>query len=640
MRNPFLRKIQPFVLVLFILLCSTPLSRAAKEITLQSPDGHIRFRLFTEKNRLSWNTSLDNKTVINASPLAMLIDKVDLTKNAKQAKVENYSIDESFPMMGFHSKGMNQCNGMRITYTQKKGSQAFILDVRAYNTGIAFRFVLPGEGKTRTPDEASSFALPAGSTVWFHNLDDHYQGPYQSKPIEQLQPGEWCAPPVTLRLADFSAYVCLTEAALFNYSGMALRADGHNGLSVRLAHSQPVSTSFKQNYTDAEVKNLAVPAQVTGTITTPWRVAIIGRELNDLFNSDMIYALCPGPDSTLFPFGPATSWIIPGRASQKGSEAKADHSPKAVKEFIRQTGKIGLEYTVLDGWWVKWSEKELKDVIKFAGQQRVGIWLWKSAKDLANEEQRTDFFKKCSGWGIKGLRVDQFDSETKDMVELYTAILRDAAKNKLMIDFRGCNKPTGEARTWPNELGRPAVTGMDDGSISDRASHDVILPFTRMIAGITDYMPMQFSSKRGNTTWAHQLAGAVILGSPLLTFSSAPSSILANPALSLIRSIPSSWDEVVVLGDSGIGDLAVMAFRSGKTWFLAVMSNGKPHTFKVPLTFLGQGDYETMLAGDDMSNPASLKIENTTLRKSHIIEVQMSAGGGFLARFIPDNNQQ
>lgn len=619
-----------------MLLSSTLTSRAAKEIILQSPDGHMQFRLFTEKKRLSWSATLDNKTVINTSPLVMLVDKTDLTYNAKQGKVENYSIDESFPMMGFRSRGLDQCKGVRIAYTQKKGSQSYILDVRVYNTGIAYRFVVPGEGKTRTPDEASSFAIPAGSTVWYRNLDDHYLGQYQSKAIEQLQPGEWCVPPLTLRLADFSAYVCLTEAALFNYSGMALRADGHNGLSVRLAHNQPVSASFRQHFSDAEAKKLAVPAQITGTITTPWRVAIIGRELNDLFNNDMIYALCPGPDSTLFPSGPSTSWIIPGRASQKGSEAKANNSPKAVKEFILQTGKLGLEYTILDAYWIKWSEKDLKDVIRFAGQQKVGIWLCISAKELANEGQRADFFKKYSGLGVKGLKVDQFDSETNDRVQQYTDILREAAKNKLMIGFRGCDKPTGEARTWPNELGRAAATGMDDGSIADRALQDVILPFTRMIAGIADYMPMQFSNKRGNTTWAHQLASAVILGSPLLTYSSAPASILANPALSLIRTIPSTWDEVVVLGDSGIGDLAVMAFRSGNTWFLAVMSNGKPHTFKVPLTFLGQGEYKAMLAGDDMSNPASLKIENTTLRKSHIIEVQMPAGGGFLARFIPE----
>lgn len=631
-----MRQIKLLAIAISILLFFSVSSWAAKDIILQSPDGHIQFRLYAEKNRLSWSATLDNKTVINTSPLVMLVDNTDLTYNAKQGKVENYSIDESFTMMGFRSKGQNQCNGMRIAYTQKKGSQAYTLEVRVYNTGIAYRFVVPGEGKTRTPDEASSFAIPAGSTAWYHNLDDQYLGQYQSKAIGQLQPGEWCAPPVTLRLADFSAYICLTEAALFNYSGMALTADGHDGLTVKLAHSQPVSISYRQHYSDADAKKLTVPVQVTGMITTPWRVAIIGRELNDLFNSDILYALNPAPDPGLFPSGPSTSWIRPGRASWKSSEGKADNSPKAVKEFIRQTGKLGLEYTVLDAYWIKWNEKDLKDVIKFAGQQKVGIWLWKSAKELINEGPRTDFFRKCSAWGIKGLKIDQFDCERKDMVDLYAAILRDAAKNKLMIDFRGCDKPTGEVRTWPNELGRAAITGMDDGSASDRASQDVILPFTRILAGNADYMPMQFGSKRGNTTWAHQLASAVILGAPLLTYSSAPASILTNPALSLIRSIPSTWDEVVVLGDSGIGDLAVMAFRSGNTWFLAVMSNGKPHTFKVPLTFLGQGDYQAMLAGDDMSNPASLKIENTTLRKSHIIEVQMPAGGGFLARFISE----
>jgi len=76
-----------------------------------------------------------------------------------------------------------------------------------------------------------------------------------------------------------------------------------------------------------------------------------------------------------------------------------------------------------------------------------------------------------------------------------------------------------------------------------------------------------------DTTWAHQVANAVILQAPLLVYVAHPANILANPTADVVKSIPSVWDETVVLPISQIGEVAAFARRKGDTWFLAV-TNG------------------------------------------------------------------
>src|SRR5436305_11933216 len=101
---------------------------------------------------------------------------------------------------------------------------------------------------------------------------------------------------MTVRLPGGAGYAAISEAALVNYSGMALRADGRRGFEVVLAHNHPVSYPFRLRYTPADVERLARPAAVGGPIVSPWRVVLLGADLNALANSDLIPNLCPPPD--------------------------------------------------------------------------------------------------------------------------------------------------------------------------------------------------------------------------------------------------------------------------------------------------------------------------------------------------------
>jgi hypothetical protein len=51
--------------------------------------------------------------------------------------------------------------------------------------------------------------------------------------------------------------------------------------------------------------------KVDGPVRSPWRVVMIGRDLNTLVNSDLVNNLSDPPDKTLFPAGAAQSGSNP-----------------------------------------------------------------------------------------------------------------------------------------------------------------------------------------------------------------------------------------------------------------------------------------------------------------------------------------
>jgi alpha-glucosidase len=114
-----------------------------------------------------------------------------------------------------------------------------------------------------------------------------------------------------------------------------------------------------------------------------------------------------------------------------------------------------------------------------------------------------------------------------------------------------------------------------------------------------------------------------------------PQHILANPAADLIKTIPSTWDETIVLPQSEIGELVGFARRSASVWFVGILNALTGRELRVPLRFLSAGNYQAMLVRDQMDDPAAVKIENVTLMRGDSLTIKMRAGGGFVARFEP-----
>jgi alpha-glucosidase len=153
------------------------------------------------------------------------------------------------------------------------------------------------------------------------------------------------------------------------------------------------------------------------------------------------------------------------------------------------------------------------------------------------------------------------------------------------------------------------------------------------LAGPAEYTVLLFSDRRQNTSWAHQVASAAILSSPLLTYAASPEHMLENPAATVIKDIPSVWDETIVLPGSAIGELAAYARRKGTKWFVAVMNGPAARKLSIPLRFLKKGAYQATVVKDDGANAASVIVEQKNFTAGDIIELDLVPGGGYIAEF-------
>ena len=604
---------------------------AADALTVASPDNKLRLAFSLQNGGVAYAVTFDDKPVIESSSLKVIVDDKDLTQGVELGKSESSRTNEKYPWRGVHSEAVNHFNGLKIPVTHKATAARYTIEARAFNDAIAFRHIIAGGDQPRVPDEATAFRLPAGSAVWSHDLGGHYEDTYEKKDVGEIAAEQWAAPPVTFKLPGNAGYGSITEAALFNYSGMALQADGKLGFNVVLGHKHPISYPFRLRYSN-DIERVSQPAAVTGTITSPWRVIMVAPDLNTLVNCDTVHNLCPPADPKLFPKGMKTDWVKAGRAVWKYLDRGANTFDE-MKAFSRMAGELGFEYHVIEGFWSRWPDEQLKELVDYSRERGVGLILWKHSRQLRTPEARDEFFNKLQQAGAAGAKIDFFDHEHKEIVDLYTTLLSEAAKRRLVVNFHGANKPTGESRTFPNELIREAVRGMEASRLQERAVHNATLPFTRFLAGHADYTPVHFGTRRGDTTWTHQIATAAVFTEPLLTYGAHPTNLLANPAVEMIKSIPAAWDETIVLPPSEIGEVAAFARRSGDKWFLAIINGPAQRTIKVPLTFLRGGTHQASIVRDAPNESAVVKLENTTVQPKDSLTVDLVSGGGFIARF-------
>ncbi len=615
-----------------------PKSRRSQRVRMEqvqvvSPDEKVALTILPNAERLTFTVTLGDKPVLEPSAIVMNVDGYDLSSGVVLGGVDRSEINEEYPWRGKHGKAISRCNAARIHLQHDLSFIEYILEIRVFNDGAAFRHVIAGdEGTSRVPDEYTTFVLPAGSTVWSHDLGGHYEAAYKKQEVSDIEAGQWAGPPVTFKLPGDAGYASITEANLVSYSGMALEADGRRGFVTGLGHRQPLNYPYELRYGRQEAKRLGKAASVSGTITTPWRVVMAGRDLNTLVNGTIVANLCPPPPTRYFPDGIGTAWVKPGRAVWRYLDG-GDRSFEGMKEFSRLAGQLGFEYHVIEGFWSQWTDEQIKELVEYSRGQSVGLLFWKHSNQLNTPEAREEFFTRLHRLGVAGAKIDFLDHEAKEVIDHYEALLEKAAENQMVIDFHGANKPTGRERTWPNELVREAVRGMESSSLRERARHETILPFTRFLAGPTEYTAMHFGDRRGDTTWAHQIASFAIFDSPLLTMAAHPQAVLDNPAVDVIKSIPAVWDETIVLPGSEIGELAIFARRTGQTWFLAVMSGPEARTIQVPLSFLGDGQYKASLVRDNKEKADAVVLENRTIGRGDTLTIEMTNGGGFVGRF-------
>jgi alpha-glucosidase len=632
---------------------------------VSSPNGLVSFSLTTDVGRLIYSVFLARDVVVEPSSLGIVVDGKNLGDGVEIGRAEAYDVDETYPWYGAHETAVSRCRGSRVTILKERGARgsspsargqderatavaptrvareggqagAWTVDIRACDDGAAFRYIVPGGARdSRTPDEATTFRWPVGSTVWSHDFEGHYEGVHVRRDVDSVSAGDWVAPPLTVKLAGAAGYASVTESSVAGYAGLALRADGRRGFLARLGHEEPVSYPYRLRYKPEDIARLARPAAIAGTIRSPWRLVIAGRTLNALVNADIVHNLAPPPDRTVVA---ATGWIKPGRAVWRFLDG-GENTFEGVKAFTRLAQQLGFEYHVVEGLWQRWTDEQMRDFMADAKTRHVGIWLWKDSRALTTVEEQRAFFDTCRELGVVGAKIDFFDHEAKEMIDRYQSILRESAARRIMVNFHGANKPAGEARTWPHELTREGVYGLEHRQTAEWSRHNTTLPFTRYLAGAADYTPVVFGERRKDTSWAHQIATAAVFTSPLLVFGAHPQGLLDSPAVDLIKSLPSTWDETVVLLSSEIGELAAFARRKGTIWYIAVLNGPTARTLRIDLGFLGKGRYDALVVRDNADDPAAVTVAKETASAATRLVADLRAAGGFIARLTSQGPQ-
>ena len=600
-----------------LLYFATEIPGAIAPITVTSPNGKIKIYIQANATgQLTWSVQWQGKLILAPAPLGLTVDGHDLGKSATLGIPRTRTINEKYPIFGNHALAANHYNEAVIPVQCADGMK-YELDMRTFDDGAAVRTRIMLDDAAHTiAGEETSWAPPSDAPAWYARYDNSYENPGLTGTLETMPANTALAPPLTFKVGD-NLYVALTEANNDCFPDMGLRRDG-----AFLKTVFPASAGGWKHQS---------------SITTPWRVAFIAEGLNALVNSDIVTNLCPPPSSELA----KADWIKPGRVLWQWWSVGAPRFNDQ-KQWIDAARKLGWEYYLIDDGWRNWRAEGkdqwqcLKEIIDYGKTQGVGSIVWANSSEMRTDAARRAYLERVAVLGAVGIKIDFIPACTADIARWYEGAMKDTAELHLLCNFHGAVKPTGRSRTWPHALTREAVRGheyhMTRYGRVQAAEHDETVLFTRFLAGAADYTPTAFDPREMvGYTWGHLLAQAVNMTSPLQHFSGKYQDFIGNPSEDLLRHLPATWDETIVLPGSEVGKIAGFARRRGQEWYIGVLNSKDAATLPIGLSFLGKGQWKAAIFGDDTAtppNPASFKQENRTVTSKDTLSITMSPRGG------------
>ena len=450
------------------------------------------------------------------------------------------------------------------------------LVVRLYNDGLAFRYELSQLSESTLPKEKTTYRIPEGVNRWFQQWTDAYESFF---PLTTSYK--------TLPVRSFSGTFKSADGWNIRWGYPSLFKPAENVFALISEANIERRQSASCLYNEGELYRVT-PDQndlkISGDWHSPWRVVIVG-ELADIVESTLITDVsepCKLKD---------TSWIHPGVVSwiywayNHGSD---DYN--IICKYIDMAATLHLPYMLIDAEWDRMKDgKTVEDAVNYAKEKGVKPMIWYNSSvgwvdgaptpkyRLNKPEDREKEFAWCEKIGVAGVKIDFFSGDNQMNMDYCLDLLECAAKHHLLVNFHGATVPRGWQRTYPNLLSTEAVYGAEwynnvPTFTKQAASHNATLPFTRNVIGPMDYTPCAFSDSQHPhiTSHAHELALTVLFESGLQHLADKPESFLAQPkeVQDFLSKLPAVWDETRFV--SGYpGESAVIARRSGKTWYVA-----------------------------------------------------------------------
>jgi alpha-glucosidase len=662
------------LLLLFVLLCDNATAQTEQlPLKLQSPDRQLEITVaLNNEGATVYSVAYRNQPVIVPSSLGLEFKTGGLlSKHLRVVAMRRDAHDATYPLVvGKARQARDHYNELTISLEETQAPHRK-LDVifRAYDDGAAFRYRLPTQAALHDfaiSAERSEFRFPTDLACWALQRDSFstsYEGEYDRFTLNRIGANAIIGLPLVVEMRDEATTVALAEADLDDYAGLYFTG---------LNNGYGVMSRLSPRKDDASV---AVRGHVgSDGFRTPWRVVMVADQPGKLIESTLIMNL--NPPSAI---GDA-SWVRPGKAAWdwwSGPVAarvkQVGMNNETMRYYIDFASEFNLEYMLIDAGWytpVAWGPNadlkaditktvpaiDLPALVEYARSRNVGIWVWLNW--VPTNDQMDKAFPYYEKLGIKGVKVDFMDRDDQEMVAFYHRIVKTAAAHHLMVDLHGAYKPTGLARTYPNYITQEGVMGAEYNKWSARvtATHNLTLPFTRMLLGPMDYTPggfgnatrqefkIQNTGPQVMTTRAQQLAMYVVYESPFACVSDSPDAYRGQAGSEFLKIVPTSWDETRVLAGQ-IGQYIVIARRYGKEWYVGAMTNEQARDIQIPLDFLDNMAYQ--LSGfADGAKPTDVRrlVEVVTARKllttgrrngANHFSVHLASGGGCVLRFAP-----
>ena len=639
-----------YSILILLLTCCKPVRN---EWVVVSPDQKVKASVFFQDEGNNDSGSLfytievlinkQYETVINPSPLGLISNRENLAERLSFLQESGIKrIDEEYEMIsGKQRICHNLANEITLTFTNPDQAR-IVVQFRAYNDGVAFRYILPGEGQRTIELEETGFSIPGEGLAWIAPYDTAapWSPGYETLYTNGTDAGEdapgragWAFPAL---FKVNGTWLLVSEAGLCeNYCGSHLEPEVENGTyKIRFPEAD-------ERYGKGErLPSWRLPWEM------PWRFIIVGNDLNTIIKSNMPCHLsepCRIPD---------TDWIIPGRSSWSWwSSTTHGRKMDTLKQYADLSAEMGWEYTLVDAGWENMLGGTAEEFIAYANNLNVGTWLWynsggrqgtnftRNAYVMEDSTLRKNEMKRIRELGVKGIKVDFFCSDKQDVIKLYLDILKDAAENRLLVNFHGCTLPRGWRRTYPNLLSMEAIMGgenyrYNEHYTEDAPWHNTIAFFTRNTVGPMDYTPVMFSNNRypHKTTYGHELATCVLFESGIVHFADkAESYRAADPEVkAFLSAVPVTWEETILL-DGYPGKYAVVARKSAdNAWYVAGI-NGEDEEMQIKINrdFLAQGKNYSLKMITDL-DPVSFHTENLTHTNEDMPGVTMLPFGGFV----------
>jgi alpha-glucosidase len=645
------------LVLLFSVFPIAAFAQSVKTYHVKSPDGKIDLTVTTGKT-VSWSVKHEETDVILPSTISMSLDKGDvLGKNAIVKSAKTVTANEVIKTP-FYKKAEVKDNYTQLLLTFKGD---YGLAFRAYNDGVAYRFVIVRKGTITVKNEEANFNFKDDDKAFLPFVNDYrnhdkfntsFESHYDNISLSAIKKDTLAFMPVLVDLGNGKKAVIL-EADLQDYPGMYVTGQDQHGLKGVFAPYPTEEASKGINYVVNSRANYI--AKTVGTRSFPWRVVVISTEDKQLANNDMMQRLAE-PSRVA-----DVSWIKPGKVAWdwwndwniSHVDFKAGINVPTYKYYIDFAAANKLEYIIIDEGWsddhdLNKFKLDVQEIVNYGKQKNIGVILWSTWYAITRDPD--NLFAKFAKMGVKGFKIDFIDRDDQKAVSSLYDLAQKAANNHMLVDYHGMYKPSGMQRTFPNVINCEGVKGLENmkWGVDNQPGYDVSLPFIRMMAGPMDYTPgaMRNASKAAfrpvnsnpmsQGTRSHQLAMYTIFEAPLQMLSDNPTIYMKEKeSTDFISAVPTTFDETVAL-DGKVGEYVSIARRKGNTWFAGAMTNWDAREIKVDLSFLGEGKYKAILFEDganaDRDGTDYTRKVITVTSKDHL-DIQMASGGGWAARF-------